>query len=110
MNIKTLSLNSAFLAVLFSMNALASLPNGIASGDVTQNSAVLWSRSDTSGRLSFEYSKDEAFMNIIDAINADVTEPLQPVKITITQLDANTRYYYRVTDSTEASLTGTFLL
>lgn len=42
-------------------NANAALPNGIAAGDVSQTSAVLWGRSDAIGDLNFQYATDSAF-------------------------------------------------
>ncbi len=97
------------LITLASVTAEADLPNGIASGDVTQDSVVLWTRSDAPGALSFEYSKDADFANIAGVALANVSNPLIPVKVSINNLDERTRYYYRAIDSSGSSLSGTFL-
>jgi phosphodiesterase/alkaline phosphatase D-like protein len=86
----------------------AALPNGIAAGDVTQTSAVLWGRTDTAGALNFEYATDNTFTNIVGTTSLAVADPLAPAKWDITGLAAGTTYYYRVTDSTSASAVGTF--
>ncbi len=99
----------ATLITLASVTVEAKLPNGIASGDVTQNSVVLWTRSDVPGTLSFEYSKDANFANITGVALASVSNPLVPVKVSINNLNERTRYYYRATDSSGSSLSGTFL-
>ena len=44
---------------------------GIQSGDVTANSAMVWSRADRAARMQVECSSTESFKNIIRAISAD---------------------------------------
>ncbi|MTJ55051.1 alkaline phosphatase [Anabaena sp. UHCC 0253] len=39
------------------------IPYGVASGDINSNSAVIWSRSDSSARMIIEYATDENFRN-----------------------------------------------
>lgn len=85
-----------------------SLINGIASGDTTQNSTVLWARSTFIGDISFEYSTDANFNTIIGTQTATASEPSLPVKVNITGLNSNTDYYYRVTDAAGATATGEF--
>jgi len=89
-------------------NPVAQLPNGIASGDTTQNSTVLWTRSYFAGEVRFEYSTDANFGTIAGSRHTTVTDPLQPVKVEITGLDSNTQYYYRATDAAGASAIGQF--
>lgn len=88
--------------------AHAALPNGVAAGDVQQRKVVLWTHSDTVGDVTFELSLDADFANILETRTARVEEPLQPVKVAIGTLVANTRYYYRATDSAGASAEGRF--
>ncbi len=95
--------------ILFaSFNATAGLPNGVASGDVSQNSAVLWSRSDNLGALTFEYSKQADFSSIEGTVAHTIGDTLVPAKTKISGLDANSQYYYRATDSTGAVASGMF--
>jgi phosphodiesterase/alkaline phosphatase D-like protein/predicted AlkP superfamily pyrophosphatase or phosphodiesterase len=85
-----------------------SLLNGVASGDTTQTSTVLWTRSQTPGTVTFEYSTKADFSTIAGTKTATVSNPLQPVKVDVTGLTANTNYFYRATDVTGASATGKF--
>ncbi|MBW4605588.1 MAG: phytase [Calothrix sp. FI2-JRJ7] len=85
-----------------------SLLNGIASGDTTQDSTVLWARSNFTGAVKFEYSTSSDFSSIAGITTANVTNTLQPVKVDITGLTSGTQYYYRVTDAAGTSATGKF--
>ncbi len=85
-----------------------SLINGVASGDTTQDSTVLWTRSTFLGDVTFEYSTDEEFNNIIGTETATVTDVTLPVKVEIDNLTPGTDYYYRVTDAAGATATGEF--
>jgi alkaline phosphatase D len=60
-----------------------SLVNGVASGDVTQDSVVLWARSTFLGDVAFEYSTSEDFSDISGTTMATVTDITQPVKVAI---------------------------
>jgi len=79
-----------------------SLLNGVASGDTTQTTTVLFTRSNFTGQVKFEYSRDADFAEIIDTDFATVTDPLIPVKVAIVGLTPDTTYYYRVTDAAGA--------
>ena len=68
-----------------------SLVNGVASGDVTQDSIVLWTRSTFPGTAT-----------------ATVTDITQPVKVSVTGLNSDTEYFYRATDAAGAQQTGRF--
>ncbi len=82
-------------------------PNGVASGDVTQNSAVLWTRTNNPGPVKFEYSTKADFSTIAGTATATVTTPFPPVKVNISGLTAGTNYFYRATDATGVT-TGKF--
>jgi phosphodiesterase/alkaline phosphatase D-like protein len=84
------------------------LPNGVASGDVTQGSAVLWTRSTVLGEVNFEYSTDAEFSSIAGTATATVTDSNLPVKVEIEELTAGTDYFYRVTDAAGNTKTGQF--
>lgn len=87
---------------------LGTMPNGIASGDTTQTSTVLWTRSTTPGTVRFEVATDAEFTAIIGQASADVTDPTLPVKVRIDDLTPNTPYFYRVTDAGGTTLIGQF--
>jgi predicted extracellular nuclease/phosphodiesterase/alkaline phosphatase D-like protein len=83
-------------------------PNGIASGDTTQNSTVLWTRATTLGNVTFEYSTTADFSSIAGTKIAVVTNAAQPVKVNVDGLTANTNYFYRVTDANNTKIAGKF--
>ncbi|MEB3148202.1 MAG: 5'/3'-nucleotidase SurE, partial [Sphaerospermopsis sp.] len=82
--------------------------NGIASGDTTQTSTVLWARSIFPGEVTFAYSTDPNFTTIAGTRTANVTDINLPVKVTVNGLTPNTNYYYRVTDSVGSNSIGKF--
>ncbi|WP_259724175.1 ExeM/NucH family extracellular endonuclease [Synechococcus sp. CS-1332] len=88
--------------------SLDTLPNGVASGDVDQDSVVLWTRSTALGQVKFEYSTTADFAQIAGSATASVTNPNQPVKVEISGLSAGTDYFYRVTDAAGSVAKGRF--
>lgn len=98
----------ALLALMHVAPVFAALPNGVASGDVSQNSAWLWARSDTVGAVSFEVATDAAFSNITNSFNANVADAMQPVKGMVSGLNAGQQYFYRATDAAASSFSGSF--
>ena len=72
------------------------LPNGVAAGEVTGSSVVLWARSDKPGKLKFEVSPNKDFKSKKIKVNVIVDDPLAPAKIEIQGLSSNTDYFYRV--------------
>jgi phosphodiesterase/alkaline phosphatase D-like protein len=82
--------------------------NGIASGDTTKSSTILWASSNVTGKIKFEYSTSPTFSNIIDTESGIVSDSLLPVKITVNGLIPKTTYFYRVTDAEGAIATGQF--
>src|SRR6476661_1242539 len=75
-------------------------PNGISSGDVTQTSAVLWTRAVALGDVTFQVATDSTFTSIVATEHATVTDSSVPVKVEVTDLDPNQQYFYRATDAT----------
>lgn len=51
-------------AIVTSDKMRPQIPFGVASGDITGNSAVVWSRCDRPGRIIVEYSTTESFRNV----------------------------------------------
>lgn len=87
---------------------ISSLPNGVASGDVTQTSAVLWAHSTVLGKVIIEYSTFDDF-DIIDGHESVIVVDMnQPVKVEINGLIPATQYYYRVTDAQNETAVGEF--
>ncbi|MEO0835789.1 MAG: phytase, partial [Cyanobacteria bacterium J06642_3] len=75
------------------------LINGVASGDTTQDSTVLWTRSNVLGNVTFEYATDAEFNSIVGTVETEVTDTTIPVRVELTDLDSGTDYFYRVTDA-----------
>jgi len=71
--------------------------NGIASGDTTQTSTVLWTRSSEPGLITFEYSTDPNFATIEATRSVLAIDPEIPAKVQLDNLTPGTDYYYRVT-------------
>ncbi len=88
--------------------SLSPFPNGVASGDTTQTSTVLWTRSNTLGKVTFEYSTKSDFSSIAGTKTATITDALQPVKVEVTGLAANTDYFYRAIDPNGDKSVGKF--
>ncbi|HUX77447.1 MAG TPA: PhoD-like phosphatase N-terminal domain-containing protein, partial [Anaerolineae bacterium] len=103
------SSNTTMDNILFPLaRAAGTLRNGVAAGDTTPTSTVLWARATTIGDVLFEYSTDPTFGMAVLTATATVTDLLQPVKVQIAELGPATTYYYRVADAGGASGTGRF--
>ena len=84
------------------------MPHGVASGDVTNESAVIWARTTVPGDVTFEWSENPDFSNATQDVVA-VTDTSLPAKSFVTGLAENTRYYYRATDAAGTTKSGTFI-
>jgi len=87
---------------------MSTLPNGVASGDVTQTSAVIWAHSTALGEVMFEYSTFDDFAIVDGNEIVAVVDTNQPVKVEISGLIPATQYYYRVTDAQNEAAVGQF--
>jgi alkaline phosphatase D len=73
------------------------IPYGIASGDITQGSAVIWSRSDRPARMLVEYADNDTFRNpkqirgLVALAASDYT-----ARLTLTGLPTGQSVFYRV--------------
>jgi len=75
---------------------LSSLPNGVAAGDVTQTSAVLWARGGIlPGVISFTYQITPGGSSMV--VTQTIDNIMVPAKAVITDLTPNTRYVYTAT-------------
>ncbi len=92
----------------FTLDTAAAFPTGVASGDTTQTSTVLWTRPANLGDVTFEYSTTADFNKIVGTKTVQALNPLAPVKVDVTGLTPNTDYYYRAIDSLGESTTGKF--
>ncbi|MEZ4868983.1 MAG: alkaline phosphatase D family protein [Caldilineaceae bacterium] len=84
----------------------ATLPNGVASGDVSQHTAVLWARSTATGTITFTYG-----INLVTdtvQMTTTVSDPWIPIKVLATGLTSNTEYQYQVTNAVGDAAAGRF--
>lgn len=86
----------------------AAFPNGVSAGDVTQKSAVLWTRAVEAGRLRLQIATDSSFQHIVDTEKVMVTDPTVPVKIEVDHLKPGQTYYYRFIDASGDLIEGRF--
>jgi len=100
------------LIATFSISSISgqvsTLPTGVASGDVTQTTAVLWAHSTALGEMRFEYSTFDDFAIVDGNETVAVLDVNQPVKVQISGLSPATQYYYRVTDAQNEVAVGRF--
>jgi alkaline phosphatase D len=86
--------------------------SGVASGDVTDTAAILWTRADRAGTVRVQVATDEAFLQIVQEAQADATAAADyTVRFDVQGLDAGTLYYYRFLlagDPADPSIAGTF--
>jgi alkaline phosphatase D len=72
------------------------ISHGVASGEVTDTSVVLWARSNVPSLLKFEVSKDNSFKRpIIKIVKADGKKD-STAQVQIERLMPNATYHYRV--------------
>ncbi|MCQ6281339.1 glycerophosphodiester phosphodiesterase family protein [Bacillus sp. EB600] len=72
------------------------ISHGVASGDVTETSALLWARTNDQANVQFEVSTDSSFQHpfITKTVHADAEHDFA-VKVKINDLHPDTTYYYR---------------
>ncbi len=85
-------------------------PQSVASGDVTQNSAVIWTRTNSDpSPILYQIAKDENFENVI---YQDVLTPSAQsdytLRVKVKNLSPAERYYYRFLKDDISSPIGTF--
>ncbi len=86
------------------------MPNGVAAGDITQTSVVLWAHSLAPGTLTFTYSRWTAWWDrrARYAETAEVVDITLPVKVLIEGLVPGAQYVYRATDAAGSQIFGRF--
>ena len=87
---------------------LTAFPNGASSGDVTQTTAVVWTRAVNLGHLTFEIATDATFSHVVRSEQVAVTDGLVPVKVQFAHLNPGEEYFYRAVDATGHVIEGSF--
>jgi len=90
------------------VNAESTFPNGVSSGDVDQNSAVLWARSTATGKVKFRLYEDKLKGAPIDKGTVLVEDTDVPAKYEFSGLKAGTRYIYTVKNTAGEHVDGSF--
>jgi phosphodiesterase/alkaline phosphatase D-like protein/glycerophosphoryl diester phosphodiesterase len=85
--------------------------HGVASGDVTSSSAVVWTRTNQASQVNVEFSTDPNLTTDALAGSANATAANDfTTQVKLDGLNPSTRYYYRVSFSKGTmSQTGTFI-
>ena len=85
-------------AIVKSDAARPAMPQGVASGDVTDGRAVVWSRSDRPARMLVEYSTSDRFETVLRRTGPAALESTDfTARVVLTDLPPNQRIFYRVT-------------
>jgi phosphodiesterase/alkaline phosphatase D-like protein len=95
---------------IFSANAAPiHFPFGVESGDVTSNSAVLWTKVDEDGSIDLEVSRSPTFgtLDFKSTVHAIAANDYT-MKTTVSGLMPNTEYYYRWRAGSTFSEVGRF--
>lgn len=91
------------------IGSTARFNHGVASGDVTADSAVLWTLADNGDRLLAEVAPDAAFAGDVTTIETETSAGRDfTVKVRVEGLTPGTRYWYRFRAGTAVSDTGMF--
>ena len=86
-----------FPAIVRSQTGRPSLPQGVASGDVTDGRALIWSRADRAARMFVEYSTSDRFTNVVRVPGPAALETSDfTARVQLTDLPAGQRIFYRV--------------
>ena len=97
---QALSTSSGLLvapAIIAAAQARPQLPCGVQSGDITNNSAMIWSRSDRAARLMVEYATTESFTNAQKRLGPAALEATDfTARLDLTGLPTGQRIFYRV--------------
>lgn len=73
------------------------IPYGIASGDISENSIIIWSRSDRPARMLIEYSTSESFNNVRRVFGPRALEDNDfTARFTLQNLPPDQQVFYRV--------------
>ena len=72
------------------------ITHGVASGDVTADSAIVWARANGPAELIVEYDTDSGFADPQSAKGTNSSDSDFAAQVWLTGLEAGTRYYYRL--------------
>ncbi|ABA22311.1 Twin-arginine translocation pathway signal [Trichormus variabilis ATCC 29413] len=75
----------------------SAIPYGVATGDITNNNVVIWSKSDRPAKMIVEYSTSETFSNVQRILGPNALENSDfTARINLRNLPPNQQIFYRV--------------
>ena len=84
-------------AIIMRDSARPAMPCGVASGDVTAERAIVWSRTDRPARMIVEYSTSPSFRDMLRIVGPAALEDTDfTARVDLTELPPNQRITYRV--------------
>jgi alkaline phosphatase D len=105
-------LAAALLAGPVTAQGPVTFPQGIASGDVTDTQAVIWTRTSSPATVRIEYGTSQALGAVWPVATPTTPDTDLTAKVDLRNLRPNTRYFYRVVADEGAgrgnSLVGSF--
>jgi alkaline phosphatase D len=105
-----LALITLLLAVAPAAHAARGFSFGVAAGDVTSSSAVLWGKAKKSGGYSLDIARNRRFRGFTPHFVVARKRHDNTVQLRVKRLDPNTRYWYRfVGNHGRRSAVGTFV-
>ena len=86
-------------AIITSDKMRPNIPYGVASGDITKNNVVIWSRSDRPARMFVEYSTSESFRGRVERFRGPLAleDSDFTARFNLKNLPAGEQIFYRVT-------------
>jgi alkaline phosphatase D len=97
------------LICLIALPLAAQLPQGVAAGDVTSNSVVVWARTATAGKVHFVLVPRGGWPPNAQVATVDASDTSIPAKASFTGLSPDTRYNYLVVAPNGERAIGTFV-
>jgi alkaline phosphatase D len=93
-----LLLSSAPFTLLYAQQDELVVPYGVASGDVTDHSAIVWSRANKESLMQVQYDNDSNFSSAIQHSQTQIVNKSTDYAghIKLNNLTSNTVYYYRI--------------
>ncbi len=89
--------------------ASSTLPQGVAAGDATDSSVLLWTRSTANGPVRFDLGESPDFAPAPWVSTNVLASNGVPVKAVVAGLKPATRYHYKATDAAGSVAFGTFV-
>jgi alkaline phosphatase D len=94
---KALACSNQAPAIISAPGARPAVPFGVSAGDVTDNRALVWSRTDRPARMFVEYATTERFENVRRVRGPAALEPSDfTARLVLPDLPAGQRIFYRV--------------